>query len=183
MKSGRIVRSFSAEDGRRVVLRVPRLEDVDDLLELINSLVDESAEISINEKVTSRDAEIDWLSRVLADLERGEEFFMVAEVDGRVVASSSLDRLRGYQKHVGVIGIVIKKGFRELGIGTGMMQALVEQARGMGLKVLTLSAFATNERAIHVYEKVGFVQTGRIPRKHFKDGRYIDEVIMTRVLE
>jgi RimJ/RimL family protein N-acetyltransferase len=183
MKSGRIVRSFSAENGRRVVLRVPRLEDVDDLLEIINSLVDEGAEISINEKVTSRDAEIDWLSRVLADLERGEEFFMVAEVDGRVVASSNLERSRGYAKHVGVIGIVIKKGFRDLGIGTVMMQALVEQARAMGLKVLTLSAFATNERAIHVYEKVGFVQTGRIPRKHFKDGRYIDEVIMSRVLE
>jgi RimJ/RimL family protein N-acetyltransferase len=156
---------------------------VDDLLELINSLVDEGAEISINEKVTSRDAEIAWLSRVLADLERGEEFFMVAEVEGKVVASSSMDRLRGYEKHVGVIGIVIKEGSRDLGIGTEMMQALEEQAEEMGLKVLTLSAFATNRRAIHVYEKVGFVQTGLIPKKHFKDGKYIDEVIMTRVLE
>ncbi|MGB9756228.1 MAG: GNAT family N-acetyltransferase, partial [Candidatus Bathyarchaeales archaeon] len=60
---------------------------------------------------------------------------------------------------------------------------LVEQASKMGLKVLTLSAFATNRRAIHVYEKVGFVQTGVIPRKHFKDGKYIDEIIMTKLLE
>jgi RimJ/RimL family protein N-acetyltransferase len=53
----------------------------------------------------------------------------------------------------------------------------------MGLKVLMLSAFASNKRAIHVYEKVGFVQNGRIPRKFFKDGKYVDEVIMTDLLE
>jgi len=53
----------------------------------------------------------------------------------------------------------------------------------MGLKVLKLSAFETNKRAIHVYEKTGLVQTGRIPRKFFRDGKYIDEVIMTRLLE
>jgi len=48
---------------------------------------------------------------------------------------------------------------------------------------LTLSAFATNKPAIHVYEKVGFVQTGTIPKKHFKEGKYIDEIIMTKLLE
>jgi len=60
---------------------------------------------------------------------------------------------------------------------------LVEQAQKMGLNVLTLSAFATNKPAIHVYEKVGFVQTGTIPKKHFKEGKYIDEIILTKVLE
>jgi RimJ/RimL family protein N-acetyltransferase len=183
MKSGRVVQSFSAGDGRRVVLRTPKWEDVDDLLELINSLVDEGAEISRDERVPSRDAEVDWMSRVFAAVEKGEEFFLVAEVDGRVVASSNLDRLRGYERHVGVIGIVIKNGFRDLGIGTRMMRALEEQARGWDLKVLMLSVFATNERALHVYEKVGFVQTGRVPRKHFKGGSYIDEVMMAKVLE
>jgi len=64
-----------------------------------------------------------------------------------------------------------------------MMKTLVEQTRGTGLKVLKLSAFATNEYAIHVYEKIGFVQTGRIPEKFFKDSKYIDEVIITKVLE
>jgi RimJ/RimL family protein N-acetyltransferase len=60
---------------------------------------------------------------------------------------------------------------------------LVGEAKKKGLKVLTLSAFASNKRAIHVYEKIGFAQTGLIPKKHFKEGKYIDEVIMTRVLE
>ena len=53
----------------------------------------------------------------------------------------------------------------------------------MGMKILTLTAFASNKRATHVYEKVGSMQTGLIPKKHLKQGKYIDEVIMTELLE
>jgi len=182
MKSGKVIRSFSAKDGRKVVLRTPMWEDLDDFLELINSLVDEKADILRTERV-SRDEEIDFLSKVLSRLEKDEMFYLVAEVDGKVVAVSEISKRGGYEKHVGVIGIAIRNGFRDLGIGTEIMKTLVEQTQKMGLKVLTLSAFATNKPAIHVYEKVGFVQTGTIPKKHFKEGKYIDEIILTKVLE
>lgn len=46
-----------------------------------------------------------------------------------------------------------------------------------GLMVLTLSA--TNKRAVRVYEKVGFLQTDMILKEHFKEGEYIDDIIMT----
>ena len=182
MKSGKIVRSFFAKDGRKVVLRTPKWEDLDDFLELINSLVEERADILRTERV-SKEEEIDFLSKVLSRLEKDEMFYLVAEVDGKVVAVSEISKRGGYEKHVGVIGIAIRNGFKDLGIGTEIMKTLVEQAQKMGLKVLTLSAFATNKPAIHVYEKVGFVQTGTIPKKHFKEGKYIDEIILTKVLE
>jgi RimJ/RimL family protein N-acetyltransferase len=182
MQLGKVFRKFSARDGREVILRTPRWEDLDDLMELINSLVDEKAEIARTDKVTRED-EVEWLPKVLASLEKDELFFLVAEVDRKVVASSDIHILSGNEKHVGVLGIVLKSGFRDLGIGTEMMKTLVEQAMALGLKVLTLQAFATNKRAVHVYEKVGFVQTGRVPKKHFKDGQYVDEVIMTRLIE
>ncbi len=182
MKAGKTVRSFTATNGQKVVLRTPKWEDLDDLLELINSLVDEKAEITRTEKA-SREEEIDFLSKALSRLEKNEAFYLVAEVGGKVVAVSEIDRRSGYEKHVGVIGIAIRDGFRDLGIGTEMMKTLVVQAQEMDLKVLTLTTFASNKRAIHVYEKVGFVQTGRVPKKHFKEGKYIDEIIMTKLLE
>ncbi len=182
MKPGTVIQEFTARDGRKVVLRTLKWEDLDDLLGFINSLVEERANIIRTEKA-SREEEIEWLARVFSRQEKGEMFCLVAEVDGRVVANSEIVKGRGYAGHAGVIGIAIKKGFRDVGIGTEMMKVLVEQATQMGLKVLTLSAFATNERAIHVYRKLGFVETGRIPRKFFKDGAYIDEVIMVKMLE
>jgi len=64
-----------------------------------------------------------------------------------------------------------------------MMMVLEEQARKIGLKVLELSVFESNKRTIHVYEKVVFKRTGRVPKKHFKVGEYIDEITMTKLLE
>ena len=182
MRAGRTVKRFTAKDGRRVVLRTPKWEDLDELLELINSLVDEGAEISRNNKAT-REEEINWLASLIARVEKGETSFLVADVGGKVVASSDVNPRTGYESHVGGLGIVIKQGYRDVGIGTEIMRTQIDLAKKMGLKVLTLTVFASNERAIHVYRKVGFVQTGKIPRKHFKDGIYIDEVIMTNLLE
>jgi putative acetyltransferase len=108
---------------------------------------------------------------------------LIAEVDGKVIASSDLHLGRGSEKHAGAVGIAIKSGFRDMGIGTWMMRAIVKEAQTIGLRVLVLSVFATNKRAIHVYEKLGFMQTGRVPKKHFRDGKYIDEVAMARLLE
>jgi len=151
MRTGQIAGKFSVKRVGIVVLRTPRWEDLDDLLELINSVVDEGADIARDEKV-SREEEIDWLSRLLTQIERGSTFFLVAEVKGRIIASSDINRQRGFQKHVGVVGIVIKKDFRELGIGTAMIRVLLEHAKKMSIKILTLTAYASNKRAIHVYE-------------------------------
>jgi RimJ/RimL family protein N-acetyltransferase len=183
MKAGKTVRTFSTRDGRQVILRTPVWDDLEDLMALINSLVEERANILIDEKVT-REEEIDWLSKALSSLEKDEISYLVAQVDGNVIANSELGRgTFGCERHVGRLGIVIRNGFRNVGIGTEMMKALIEQARGMGLKVLTLSAFASNERARHVYQKVGFTEVGRIPRKFYKQGKYIDEILMAKVLE
>jgi hypothetical protein len=52
LEAGKILKNFTAKDGRNVVLRTPRSEDLDDLLGLINSLVDEKADIYVTQKFT-----------------------------------------------------------------------------------------------------------------------------------
>ena len=60
MKAGREIKTLVTRDGRKVILRTPKWEDLGDLLELINSLVEEKADIVRTEKVL-RQEEIDWL--------------------------------------------------------------------------------------------------------------------------
>ena len=181
MKTGRILKRFNAKDGRNVILRTPIWRDLDDLLELINSLVDEKADILVSQKFT-REAEAEWLLKVLSRLMKDELFFLVAEVDKKAVASSDFQVQGGTDEHIGEMGIVVRNGYRNLGIGTEIMKTLLEQAASYGLKTVTVNAFATNKRAIHVYEKVGFVQTGMIPKKHFRQGTYIDEIVMKKLI-
>jgi RimJ/RimL family protein N-acetyltransferase len=183
MKPGKVIRTFSAKDGREIILRTPTWNDLDDLMTMINSLVEERADILIDEKVT-RDQEIEWLSKALARLEKAETFYMVAQVEDKVIANSEIGKkTSGHDRHVGTLGIAIRNGYRNLGIGTEMLKTLIEQARAMNLKLLTLSVYATNQHAHHVYQSAGFVDTGRIPKKFFKDGQFIDEIVMAKVLE
>ena len=144
----------------------------------INSLVEEGADILRNQTVT-RDEEADWLGRKLADMAKGNLFWLVAEVDGTVTASSELKTGTGYSHHVGAIGVGVKREYRDVGVGTKLLKALISHAKTMGLKLLRLTVFSSNTRAIHVYERVGFQKTGRIPHGLFKNGIYHDDIIMT----
>jgi len=182
VKTGIILESFNAKDGRNVILRTPKWEDLDDFIELFNSLVEEDADIHPGEKVT-RDQKADWLSGRLTELEKGQLLWLVAEVDGKVIANSELRRKRARQSHVGEIDIaVIKKDYRNLGIGSEMIKALISQAETIGLKMLVLTVFSTNKQAIHIYEKLGFKETGQIPNSFYKNGKFTDEVIMVKQL-
>ena len=74
----------------------------------------------------------------------------------------------------------MKKGYRNLGIGTELLKIFMEQAVIFGLQKMTINAFATNKRAIHVYKKVGFIETGIIPERHLRQGKLIDEIVMEK---
>lgn len=173
-----LVRSFDAKDGRRVLLRRIRWEDLDDMVDFINSLVEEGADIVRVEKVT-REEEADWLSRRLAETEKGNLIHLVAEVDGRAVASAEVMRNRKPMNHVGILGIAIKKGYRGIGIGTEIMKTLIEESRNAGLKVLVLDTYETNKLAQALYRKMGFKDAGRIPKAVYRNGCYIDLLRMT----
>jgi L-amino acid N-acyltransferase YncA len=171
-------RTFRAKDGREVVLRSIRWEDLDDCVEFINSLVEEGAEILVGKKV-SREEEADWLGKRLAQAVKGEIIDVIAEVDGKMVANSEVEKRSGLMSHVGYLGIGIKANYRGIGIGTQIMQALIEESRQAGLKVLVLDAFATNKTAHALYRKMGFQDAGTVPKAICKNGKYIDLIRMT----
>jgi L-amino acid N-acyltransferase YncA len=171
-------RTFIAKDGKEVVLRPLKWEDLDDLLDFIHSLVEEDADILRDQKPT-RGEEAEWLGRRLASIERGEMIDIVAEADGKVVANSEVERRGGAMSHVGYLGIGIRAGYRGIGIGTEIMKTLINESKKMGLKVLVLDVFDSNKMAKALYQKVGFRENGKIPKGIYKKGKYIDLVRMT----
>jgi len=60
LSPGTVLYVFTAKDGREVILRTSKWEDLDDALEFINSLIKEEAKILANAAKT-REQEIDWL--------------------------------------------------------------------------------------------------------------------------
>jgi ribosomal protein S18 acetylase RimI-like enzyme len=168
---------FSAKDGTTVVIRKLSLGDLEGLLELVNSTVREGAPIN---RITelSRKEEKEFLPKRLAEIEQGETIQIIAEIEGELVGNAEIRRHVGRQSHVGTLGISVKSGFRRKGIGTRLMQELLNQAKTQGLKIIILQVNETNLPAITLYRKLGFKETGRIPRAVHWNGKYVDDVIM-----
>ena len=49
----------------------------------------------------------------------------------------------------------------------------------LNLNRIYLHVFETNPRAIHVYDKIGFIREGKLRQTTFRNGRYIDTLIMS----
>ena len=80
----------------------------------------------------------------------------------------------------GEIGILIgDKEFWNRGYGTDATRALVRWGfDGLNLNRIWLRVYEDNARAIRCYEKVGFRIEGRLRQDRFRDGRYLDTIIM-----
>ena len=125
-----------------------------------------------------------WRKRLA---EPPEGFFgLVASVEGDVVGSLGLHTFpsRPRRRHVGQIGMAVRDDWHRRGVGTALMEAAVDLADNwLNLTRLDLTVFADNAAAIHLYEKFGFVTEGRLACYAFRDGQYVDCLLMARLRE
>lgn len=112
--------------------------------------------------------------------------YIVAEHDSKVVGE--LDFVNGSlfrTKHCGSFTVFISKDFRDSGVGTHLINALIKWAeRDPLIEKITLNAFSINTRAIKLYEKCGFMIEGYCPKDmKLDDGTYIDSVLMYKFVK
>jgi putative acetyltransferase len=88
----------------------------------------------------------------------------------------------GRQSHVGSIGLMVGDEFQGRGLGTALLRHALEFADNwLNLSRIELEVDADNDRAIHIYEKLGFVKEGRMRKLIFRAGAYVDAYFMARV--
>lgn len=106
--------------------------------------------------------------------DNGEE--LVIGSVGLVVSASP--RLR----HVGGIGIMVHRDFQNQGVGRALMNTVIDLADNwLKLVRLELTVFEDNERAIHLYESLGFEKEGLRRMAAIRNGIYANEYQMARI--
>ena len=85
-------------------------------------------------------------------------------------------------RHVGTLGIGLLSAYRGQGLGPTLLARTVEAAAAAGMHRIELEVFASNTRAVHVFEKAGFVREGLKRRARLLDGVGDDVVCMARLL-
>ncbi len=179
MEFGKVIKTFTSKKGNTVVFRYLREDDLDAMLAYANALIAEDTFIGLYGEPLSREEEKKHLDETIEGMKKGDKIVVVAEINGVYAGSGDLRRetIRR-KKHGANIGISLLKEYREEGIGTLLLKVLIDEARTMGLRLLTLTCFENNDRALHVYEKLGFKQVGLVPEACFYKDKYIGEVVM-----
>jgi ribosomal protein S18 acetylase RimI-like enzyme len=106
---------------------------------------------------------------------------LVAEADGQIVGVLGVEVSRfGF----GDLGMFVDSRWRGHGVGSALVQAAIERARGQAVHKLCLEVFPTNTAAIGLYRKFGFVEEGRRPKQYRRaNGELWDAIVMGLVLE
>lgn len=111
-----------------------------------------------------------------------ESISLIGEIDGQIVASAGISRLKGRRIHVATLGIGVHDDFVGRGIGGALMRELTDIADNwMNLHRIELTVFDDNPSAIRLYERYGFEIEGTLRDFGFRDGAYVDAYMMARL--
>lgn len=79
-----------------------------------------------------------------------------------------------------IVMVYVRKTARGTGVADHLLDAAVENARIIGIRLLELAVTAENAAAIRFYLRQGFVEVGRIPGGFLVDDREVDDILMVR---
>jgi len=97
----------------------------------------------------------------------------------QLIGSTGLHQFNWRCRHA-AFGISIgEKSCWGCGYGTEATRLMVEYAfLTLNLNRVSLEVYEYNPRGLHIYEKIGFRQEGRLRQDTFRDGRYWDTIVM-----
>ena len=110
---------------------------------------------------------------------------LVAEDGGEIVGYVAVGRATRLEsnRHVADIrGLAVAPDHQGRGLGRALVQAALDAARERGARKVTLRVLAPNTAARALYESCGFVVEGVRRDEFFLDGRYVDDVLMARMI-
>ena len=158
----------------KVDIRAARVDDYRDIYEVLScpTVVRNTLQLSY----VSLDRR-----QYLENLEPGHQV-LVAEIEGRVIGELGLHQQRNRRKHVATLGMGVHDDFQGKGVGTRLLQAVLDLADNwLNLKRVELQVYTDNAEAVHLYEKFGFIIEGTHKADAFREGEYVDAYSMARV--
>lgn len=156
------IRDIKIEDYKEI----SKIRKMPGVMENILSNKDEEEEL-IKEKIINRGK---------------NQYWYVAEENGKVIGLGILmnhGNLR--KKHVGVITLMVNSDYQNKGVGSLLMDKLINLSESLNIIRLELCVFRDNYKAINLYKKFGFKEEGIKVKSALKNGEYADEIMMARI--
>ena len=120
-----------------------------------------------------------WSERSIAsELNNSLAYWLVAEADDGVAGYIGSQTVLGESD---MMNVAVHPDHRRKGIAESLVLSLVNDLKTQGSHCLTLEVRASNDPAIALYEKLGFIQVGR--RKNYYRNPREDALILRKEWE
>lgn len=124
--------------------------------------------------IEARTFSMPWSPKDFLQMVEAENaLYLVAKENGTAIGCCGVRNILGEGE---ITNVVIDEPYRGRKISTAMLSELLKRGEQMGIKSFTLEVRKSNEAAIHLYEKAGFVTEGI--RKNFYEKPREDALIM-----
>jgi RimJ/RimL family protein N-acetyltransferase len=174
-----VVQHFTLKNNLLLTLRHAQPRDAENLLAFVEQVAGESENISFGpgEFGLSVEEERAFLQQIV---QSPTSFYVIAEIAGEIAGTLVFNAgKRPRLQHAGEFGISVLRKYWNLGVGSRMLADLLAWARQTGtIRKINLRVRVDNLPAIHLYDKHGFVQEGRVSREFFLHGEFIDAYVM-----
>ncbi|MEO6461999.1 MAG: GNAT family protein [Candidatus Eisenbacteria bacterium] len=163
--------------GEKVRLRAYREDDLKNNVAWLNNPT--VTRYLLNMRPWSVVEEKAWLDRVMRNEDPNSATFVVETNDGEYVGSAGLMHI-DHRNRTAEAGIVIGRPEEwGRGQGTDAMKTLLKHGfEELNLHRIALRVYTFNERAIRSYQKLGFVEEGRLRQAMFRHGAWHDVILM-----
>lgn len=172
---------FRSENGTVFIFREPTEQDAEGLRSFINGVIQEPMSGIVLSDPISAEAEKDWLSGRLSAMATNTAIDLLVEHEGQIVGNCDIVRRIGKEAHRADMGVALSSRIRGMGVGKALMKMTIAKAKEDmgGLESIWLSAFAYNDRALALYDSLGFRRLATLPNAAKEGVEYHDEVILS----
>jgi len=150
---------------------------------LLSKALDEETQFMMLEPGERTTTIEEQTQRIRTVLSQDNQMIFVVEHENQLVGF--LAALGGnYRRnhHCAHIVIGIRQNFAGQGIGKRLFKVLEKWGTDHKIHRLELTVMAHNERALHLYQKMGFKTEGIKQDSLLVNGKYVDEYYMARIL-
>lgn len=179
-------RVIESKDGREIVLRHLKEKDKDGVWKNFNDVLDEGIYLPVLTPVLAQSEKDSWYENIKTE----KEICIVAEIPTlktpyNIIGQCEISNLEWEaSKHVGNLGIIVTKKYRNIGIGLNLIDfAICESKKLNNKEKIILSCFSTNERGLHLYKKMGFKEIGIRKKQFYLNSTYYDEILFELFIE
>lgn len=177
--SSSILKETKLKNGQVLVIRKPTLEDAEEMIEYLNAVGAESDNLTYgkDELHLTVEQEEEYIKNVNND---DNALMILGIIHNSVVCIARISSPNNSRiAHNSELGISVKKEYWKNGIGSIVMEELINFAKGHDvIRNISLGVKASNDNAIRMYEKFGFKKVG-VHKGFFNvNGILDDEILM-----